>query len=82
MTPKDQEALGENALDNARSIEDSASLDTLNEKRRATLAEIDSARFSCARLPSALLDFIDRDASRWFHVRVCLVAGAGFFTDA
>ncbi|OJT02440.1 Inorganic phosphate transporter PHO84 [Trametes pubescens] len=64
MAPKDQEALGRNALDDARSLEDSASLDTLNEKRRATLAEIDSARFS------------------WFHVRVCLVAGAGFFTDA
>ncbi|KAH9847515.1 phosphate transporter [Lenzites betulinus] len=36
----------------------------LDEKRRAALAEIDSAKFS------------------WFHVKVCLVAGVGFFTDA
>ncbi|KAI1797395.1 phosphate transporter [Ganoderma leucocontextum] len=36
----------------------------LNEKRKATLAEVDSAKFS------------------WFHVRVCLVAGVGFLTDA
>ncbi|KAI0833658.1 phosphate transporter [Trametes gibbosa] len=49
-----------NAPEERRSL----GLDTLNEKRRATLAEIDNARFS------------------WFHVRVCLVAGAGFFTDA
>ncbi|KAI0323903.1 phosphate transporter [Cubamyces sp. BRFM 1775] len=36
----------------------------LDEKRRAALAEIDSAKFS------------------WFHVKVCMVAGVGFFTDA
>lgn len=36
----------------------------LDEKRRAALAEVDSAPFS------------------WFHVRVCMVAGVGFFTDA
>lgn len=82
MTPKDQEAVGRIALDDARSLDDSASLDTLNEKRRATLAEIDSARFSYARLSFTLVDLIDRGVHRWFHVRVCLVAGAGFFTDA
>lgn len=37
---------------------------TLDQRRRAALAEIDNAKFS------------------WFHVKVCLVAGAGFFTDA
>ncbi|GJF00063.1 Inorganic phosphate transporter [Phanerochaete sordida] len=37
---------------------------TLDEKRRAALAEVDSAKFS------------------WFHFKVCLVAGVGFFTDA
>ncbi|KAI0749613.1 phosphate transporter [Daedaleopsis nitida] len=36
----------------------------LDEKRRAALAEIDSAKFS------------------WFHVKVVMVAGVGFFTDA
>ncbi|KAI8982731.1 phosphate transporter [Trametes punicea] len=56
-------------LDDIRSFEDKGGEDedgcaTLNDKRRATLAEIDNARFS------------------WFHVRVCLVAGVGFFTDS
>ncbi|EKM58403.1 uncharacterized protein PHACADRAFT_207229 [Phanerochaete carnosa HHB-10118-sp] len=37
---------------------------TLDEKRRAALAEVDSAKFS------------------WFHLKVCIVAGVGFFTDA
>ncbi|TFK88826.1 phosphate transporter [Polyporus arcularius HHB13444] len=41
-----------------------ASSYALDEKRRAALAEIDSAKFS------------------WFHVKVCMVAGVGFFTDA
>ncbi|KAI5981925.1 major facilitator superfamily domain-containing protein [Pisolithus albus] len=37
---------------------------SLDERRRAALAEIDNAPFS------------------WFHIKVCLVAGVGFFTDA
>ncbi|KAK7690638.1 hypothetical protein QCA50_005737 [Cerrena zonata] len=37
---------------------------SLDERRRAALAEIDNAKFS------------------WFHFKVCLVAGVGFFTDA
>ncbi|KAI5122557.1 hypothetical protein M0805_005284 [Coniferiporia weirii] len=37
---------------------------TLDQRRRAALAEVDNARFS------------------WFHVKVVLVAGVGFFTDA
>ncbi|THH30285.1 hypothetical protein EUX98_g3909 [Antrodiella citrinella] len=36
----------------------------LDEKRRAALEEVDTAKFS------------------WFHLKVCLVAGVGFFTDA
>ncbi|KAK0201497.1 phosphate transporter [Desarmillaria ectypa] len=36
----------------------------LDERRRAALAEVDTAKFS------------------WFHVKICLVAGAGFFADA
>ncbi|KAF8273358.1 hypothetical protein EI94DRAFT_1303489 [Lactarius quietus] len=28
------------------------------------------------------LDAIDRDPVSWFHIKVCLVAGSGFFTDA
>ncbi|KAF8640251.1 hypothetical protein AX16_010146 [Volvariella volvacea WC 439] len=37
---------------------------TLDERRRAALAEVDNAKFS------------------WFHFKVCIVAGVGFFTDA
>jgi len=37
---------------------------TLDQRRRAALAEVDNAAFS------------------WFHVKVVLVAGVGFFTDA
>jgi len=37
---------------------------TLDERRRAALAEVDNAKFG------------------WFHIKVCLVAGVGFFTDA
>ncbi|KAH8100144.1 phosphate transporter [Cristinia sonorae] len=36
----------------------------LDEKRRAALQEVDTAKFS------------------WFHLKICLVAGVGFFTDA
>jgi hypothetical protein len=37
-------------------------------------------------LPHHLLSFLKKKililSSRWFHIRVCLVAGVGFFTDA
>ncbi|KAJ8496622.1 hypothetical protein ONZ51_g1027 [Trametes cubensis] len=66
--PADSKMPGRNALDGVRSLgkedADADSCTTLNETRRATLAEIDNARFS------------------WFHVRVCLIAGVGFFTDS
>ena len=60
----------------------------LNERRKNTLAEIDKARFSCASILNrsnpvrVVFDNGVRAHCRWFHVRVCLVAGAGFFTDA
>ncbi|KAL1924999.1 uncharacterized protein VTP21DRAFT_4653 [Calcarisporiella thermophila] len=37
---------------------------SLDERRRAALAEIDNAKFG------------------WFHIRACIVAGIGFFTDS
>ncbi|EIN10015.1 phosphate permease [Punctularia strigosozonata HHB-11173 SS5] len=46
------------------SIEKQPAVYTLDERRRAALAEVDNASFS------------------WFHVKVCMVAGVGFFTDA
>ncbi|PSR71362.1 hypothetical protein PHLCEN_2v12738 [Hermanssonia centrifuga] len=56
------------AVDKASTSSDSgkghASGYTLDEKRRAALAEVDNAKFS------------------FFHLKVCLVAGVGFFTDA
>jgi hypothetical protein len=39
-------------------------IESLDEKRRAILAEVDNAKFG------------------WFHIRTCVVAGVGFFTDA
>ncbi|KAI9567326.1 major facilitator superfamily domain-containing protein [Boletus coccyginus] len=51
----------------------------LNERRRAALAEIDNAPFSYAL--SLFFHSISYLRS-WFHVKVCLVAGVGFFTDA
>ncbi|KAI0775051.1 phosphate transporter [Trametes elegans] len=65
MPSSDSKIAGNGPLDDdARSVDDGDGCETLNDKRRTTLAEIDSANFS------------------WFHFRVCLVAGVGFFTDA
>lgn len=52
----------------------------LNERRRAALAEIDNAPFSYALFPSFFVP--SHLPHSWFHVKVCLVAGVGFFTDA
>ncbi|TQW00864.1 hypothetical protein V2A60_001906 [Cordyceps javanica] len=41
-----------------------AHVESLNERRRLALAEIDKAPFG------------------WYHVRACVVAGVGFFTDS
>ena len=82
MAPEDHEELGRKALDEVRSLGDDASLDTLNEKRRATLAEIDKASFSYAFDLCVTKMLLISMTPSWFHVRVSLVAGAGFFTDA
>jgi PHS family inorganic phosphate transporter-like MFS transporter len=54
----------------------------LDERRRAALSEIDNAPFSYVLKSS--LQFLQNIhlVPRWFHVKVCLVAGVGFFTDA
>jgi MFS transporter, PHS family, inorganic phosphate transporter len=55
----------------------------LDERRRAALAEVDNAKFSYAHFMFTIPIF---DCSsfhrRLFHVKVCCVAGVGFFTDA
>jgi PHS family inorganic phosphate transporter-like MFS transporter len=56
MRPSSKASLAEGGPDAAQC--------TLDERRRAALAELDNAAFSS------------------FHVKVCMVAGAGFFTDA
>jgi MFS transporter, PHS family, inorganic phosphate transporter len=43
---------------------DHAPVLSLDERRRAALKEVDTAKFS------------------WFHIKVCVIAGVGFFTDA
>jgi PHS family inorganic phosphate transporter-like MFS transporter len=52
----------------------------LDERRRAALADVDNAKFSYvfSMLPHYAVSY----PCRWFHVKVCLVAGVGFFTDA
>jgi MFS transporter, PHS family, inorganic phosphate transporter len=55
----------------------------LDERRRAALAEVDNAKFSCVFTSSnAISDFTHLSPRSWFHFKVCCVAGAGFFTDA
>ncbi|KAJ7619568.1 phosphate transporter [Roridomyces roridus] len=51
----------------------------LDERRRAALAEIDNALFVCLA-PPCLPRIVT--SARWFHVKVCLVAAAGFFCDS
>lgn len=52
----------------------------LDANRAEALEAIDRAPFSCVAslLPSSARDHV----RSWFHVKVCLVAGTGFFTDA
>jgi PHS family inorganic phosphate transporter-like MFS transporter len=54
----------------------------LNERRRAALEEIDNAKFSCVFVCMAARYALTHCLFSWFHVKVCCVAGAGFFTDA
>jgi MFS transporter, PHS family, inorganic phosphate transporter len=52
----------------------------LDERRRAALADVDNAEFSYVF--SILSLYAISYFCRWFHLKVCLVAGVGFFTDA
>jgi MFS transporter, PHS family, inorganic phosphate transporter len=52
----------------------------LDERRRAALADVDNAEFSYVF--SILSLYAISYFCSWFHVKVCLVAGVGFFTDA
>ena len=53
----------------------------LDARRRAALAQADEATFSSVPLFLSLLPLIHH-YRRWFHLKVCAVAGVGFFTDA
>ncbi|KAN0132904.1 inorganic phosphate transporter [Lactarius tabidus] len=50
-------------------------LDSLNDPINIAARELDASR-------AEALDAIDRAPVSWFHIKVCLVAGTGFFTDA
>ena len=75
----------------ARSNEKDASLQSsdgrpvaaheLDARRRAALAQADEAVFSLVLLFFPL-PFVDIIVPSWFHLKVCAVAGVGFFTDA
>jgi PHS family inorganic phosphate transporter-like MFS transporter len=55
----------------------------LDERRRSALAHIDNASFSSVKkklLFSTLM--LKSIVCSWFHVKICAVAGVGFFTDA
>lgn len=73
------------ALDQLPELKKDSGAYDLNGKRKATLAEVDRAKFSYAHYTyTRRCSDLTRGPSgrRWFHVRVCLVAGAGFLTDA
>jgi hypothetical protein len=59
----------------------------LNEARMNALRLIDEGGFSCVATSLALIPptsslFLTVRRCSWFHLKVCLVAGTGFFTDA
>ena len=55
----------------------------LNEQRQNALREMNEAPFSWVFFSYVLLSCsVQLLFRRWFHVKVILVAGAGFFTDA
>lgn len=53
----------------------------LDNRRRAALAEVDNAKFSYVSFQSYIIPYLFANL-RWFHAKVCIVAGVGFFTDA
>src|SRR5262249_2150182 len=57
----------------------------LNERRRVALSEIDNAKFSCASFLRPYLFFFFSILSlqySFFYIKIVMVAGVGFFTDA
>jgi len=56
----------------------------LDRSRRDALAEVDNAKFSFVALRIWFLITIIESLwfISWFHARVCIVAGVGFFADA
>jgi hypothetical protein len=60
-----------------------AGVHELNETRLNALRLIDEGSFSYVALPppGSLVCSL-RAVCSWFHFKVCLVAGTGFFTDA
>ncbi|KAF7358780.1 hypothetical protein MSAN_01217200 [Mycena sanguinolenta] len=54
----------------------------LNELRMAALREVDGAKLMYCARPILRIESFLIDLYRWFHRKVCLVAGVGFFTDA
>jgi hypothetical protein len=54
----------------------------LNQSRAAALEKVDKAPFSYVSLIPFGCHKISPQDPRLFHVKVWLVAGAGFFTDA
>jgi hypothetical protein len=58
-----------------------------NRIRAEALRDIDEGGFSCAAGLSLSLSLLRRlftvtVLSSWFHLKLCFVAGTGFFTDA
>jgi hypothetical protein len=56
----------------------------IDQRRRAALAEIDNAKFSYVLAAPFVVvrPLISTVYYSWFHIKVVLVAGVGFFTDA
>ncbi len=66
-------------LEHLRDVIDVAAHE-LDTRRAEALDAIDRAPFSC--VASLLLSSAHDLVRSWFHAKVCLVAGTGFFTDA
>jgi len=73
----------ESSIDSEKPVQRGDAAFILDERRRAALAEVDNAKFSYAVLHSfSVCQQLTFFLSSWFHAKVCLVAGVGFFTDA
>jgi hypothetical protein len=54
----------------------------LDQNRRSALARVDDAPFSSVPFSSFAMYMLNFFFRSWFHVKICAVAGVGFFTDA